>query len=169
MSTTTTNYNLVKPDYTDIADIAVINGNSDIIDSVLKTLADSDAAKQPATDNSLTTTSKNSPGAINELDEDVNALQRSLTTGAYTATSLADLESWLVARCEEMENYTARIFTIFPNFTSSTFFGGAIQIAIATRRTSGAYRVCFPNICGDAYYYSSAWHYSKATMSTITP
>ena len=35
MATQTTNYNLVKPDYTDPADIAVINGNMDLIDSEL--------------------------------------------------------------------------------------------------------------------------------------
>lgn len=35
MSTTTTNYNFVKPDYSDIADIAVINGNMDSLDSIL--------------------------------------------------------------------------------------------------------------------------------------
>ena len=40
MSTTTTNYNLVKPEYTDDADIADINGNMDTIDSQMKTNAD---------------------------------------------------------------------------------------------------------------------------------
>lgn len=36
MSRQTTNYNLTKPDYTDTADIAVINSNMDIIDEALK-------------------------------------------------------------------------------------------------------------------------------------
>ena len=35
MSTTTTRNSLTKPDYTDTADIAVINANSDIIDSAV--------------------------------------------------------------------------------------------------------------------------------------
>ena len=64
MSTTTTNYNLIKPDYTDSADVADLNGNSDIIDAAL-------ASKQNATDNNLTTTSKEVVGAINELDGEV--------------------------------------------------------------------------------------------------
>ena len=64
MSTHTTNYNLVKPEYTDAADVADLNGNSDIIDAAL-------AAKQNATDNNLTTTSKEVVGAINELDAEV--------------------------------------------------------------------------------------------------
>ena len=40
MSTNTTNYNLVKPEYSDDADIADINGNMDIIDAQMKTNAD---------------------------------------------------------------------------------------------------------------------------------
>ncbi len=40
MSTTTTNYDLVKPDLTDTADITVINGDLDVIDATLKTIAD---------------------------------------------------------------------------------------------------------------------------------
>lgn len=40
MSTTTTNYNLVKPEYYDDADIADINGNMDAIDTQMKANAD---------------------------------------------------------------------------------------------------------------------------------
>ena len=40
MATNTTNYNLVKPGYSDTADIADINGNMDIIDGQMKTNAD---------------------------------------------------------------------------------------------------------------------------------
>ena len=38
MATNTTNYHLVKPGYSDTADIADINGNMDIIDTALNTL-----------------------------------------------------------------------------------------------------------------------------------
>ena len=75
MSTLTTNYNLIKPDYTDSADIADINGNSDILDDVIKTISDKAnanetaiATKQNSTDNTLTTTDKTIPGAINEVN-----------------------------------------------------------------------------------------------------
>lgn len=38
MSRQTTNYGLTKPDYTDIADIEVVNSNMDIIDEALKVI-----------------------------------------------------------------------------------------------------------------------------------
>lgn len=44
MATTTTNYALVKPDYADAEDVAVINDNMDSIDTILKTNADGVAA-----------------------------------------------------------------------------------------------------------------------------
>ena len=75
MSTLTTNYNLIKPDYADSADIADINGNSDILDNVIKTISDKAnanetaiATKQNSTDNALETTDKTIPGAINEVN-----------------------------------------------------------------------------------------------------
>ena len=64
MSSTTSNYNLIKPDYADSADVADLNGNTDIIDAVL-------AQKQNATDSNLTTTAQTVVGAINELDSEV--------------------------------------------------------------------------------------------------
>lgn len=71
MSSNTTNYNLVKPDYTESADISVINDNMDIIDSTMKTNATNISSlntnKQSVNDNTLSTTSKTVPGAINEL------------------------------------------------------------------------------------------------------
>lgn len=84
MSTTTTNYNLVKPEYSDDADIADINGNMDIIDSQMKTNADAIATnataiatKQNSTDNALTTTDKTIVGAINELKGAIVVEQKS--------------------------------------------------------------------------------------------
>lgn len=72
MSTTTTNYNLIKPDYADSADVADLNGNADIIDAVL-------ATKQNATDNTLATTDKTIPGAINEVRTEVVANTANIT------------------------------------------------------------------------------------------
>lgn len=40
MATKTTNYNLIKPDMTDYADIRILNANMDIIDSAMKTISD---------------------------------------------------------------------------------------------------------------------------------
>ena len=52
MATKTTNYEFIKPDYTEAANIAVINGNMDAIDSKLKEVEDasgklSDLAGKP--------------------------------------------------------------------------------------------------------------------------
>lgn len=41
MATKTKNYNLIKPELTDDADVRVINGNMDVLDEQLKTVADS--------------------------------------------------------------------------------------------------------------------------------
>lgn len=40
MATKTTNYNLIKPDYEDSADIQIINGNMDVLDTQLKSISD---------------------------------------------------------------------------------------------------------------------------------
>ena len=79
---TTTNYNLIKPEYSDDADIADINGNMDIVDNALKTNADNIALKQNITDDTLTTTAQTIPTAINE----VNALAKE-TSGTYSNVS----------------------------------------------------------------------------------
>lgn len=47
MSTTTTNYSLVKPATTDVVDITVLNGDLDTIDTTLKSISDAAAAKVP--------------------------------------------------------------------------------------------------------------------------
>jgi len=50
MATQTTNYNLVKPDYTDPVDVSVLNDNSDIIDSTLAAKANLVGGKVPASE-----------------------------------------------------------------------------------------------------------------------
>ncbi|MFV0552282.1 MAG: hypothetical protein ACK5L6_10245 [Anaerorhabdus sp.] len=51
MAKTTENYALIKPDYGDAADIAVINSNMDIIDGELKNQAEAINTKAPADHN----------------------------------------------------------------------------------------------------------------------
>lgn len=92
MSTLTTNYNLIKPDYADSADIADINGNSDILDDVIKTISDKAnanetaiATKQNSTDNTLTTTDKTIVGAINEVNGKFVVEQKA--SSAFTPSS----------------------------------------------------------------------------------
>lgn len=113
MSTLTTNYNLIKPDYTDSADIADINGNSDILDNVIKAISDKAnanetavATKQNSTDNTLTTTDKTIPGAINE----VNA--RGLSAySIMTDTTLSSTETtYNTYSSRKFSDYTLIIF-----------------------------------------------------------
>lgn len=113
MSTLTTNYNLIKPDYADSADIADINGNSDILDNVIKTISDKAnanetaiATKQNSTDNTLTTTDKTIPGAINE----VNA--RGLSAySIMTDTTLSSTETtYNTYSSRKFSDYTLIIF-----------------------------------------------------------
>lgn len=113
MSTLTTNYNLIKPDYADSADIADINGNSDILDGVIKAISDKAnanetaiATKQNSTDNTLTTTDKTIPGAINE----VNA--RGLSAySIMTDTTLSSTETtYNTYSSRKFSDYTLIIF-----------------------------------------------------------
>lgn len=113
MSTLTTNYNLIKPDYADSADIADINGNSDILDYVIKAISDKAnanetavATKQNSTDNTLTTTDKTIPGAINE----VNA--RGLSAySIMTDTTLSSTETtYNTYSSRKFSDYTLIIF-----------------------------------------------------------
>lgn len=48
MSTYTTNYNLIKPEYSDDADIMDINGNMDVVDGELKDVSDMATANATA-------------------------------------------------------------------------------------------------------------------------
>lgn len=48
MATRTRNYNLIKPEGTDLVDIDDLNGNFDAIDTQLKANADAAAGKQDA-------------------------------------------------------------------------------------------------------------------------
>ena len=113
MSTLTTNYNLIKPDYADSADIADINGNSDILDNVIKAISDKANAnetaigtKQNSTDNTLATTDKTIPGAINE----VNA--RGLSAySIMTDTTLSSTETtYNTYSSRKFSDYTLIIF-----------------------------------------------------------
>lgn len=89
MSSNTTNYNLVKPDYTESADVGVINDNMDIIDTTMKANATGitslNSNKQNVNDNSLSTTDKSVPGAINELN---SGKQDSLVGGTLSNIDL---------------------------------------------------------------------------------
>ena len=64
MATKTTNYNLIKPDLADDADIRVINGNMDVLDNQLKSISD----KANDVNNKLPLTGGTMTGAIKTTD-----------------------------------------------------------------------------------------------------
>ena len=73
MSTTTANYNLVKPDYGDVADISVINKNMDVLDDELKKLTDEVNSNIEDINNSIDGTNANvasNTEAITQINED---------------------------------------------------------------------------------------------------
>lgn len=75
MATNTPNYNLVKPELNDFADIRVINGNMDIIDAQLKKASDIDLsnyATKPELNNYLPLTGGNLSGDITIKNNDID-------------------------------------------------------------------------------------------------
>lgn len=75
MATNTPNYNLVKPELNDFADIRVINGNMDIIDAQLKRASDIDLsnyATKPELNNYLPLTGGNLSGDITIKNNDID-------------------------------------------------------------------------------------------------
>lgn len=93
-----------------------------------------------------------------------------LSSEYKVASTRADLMSWFVTKSGTMVDGGVAIVTVNPNYSSDGFLGGmGVQPAIIFRNSSTVIRVAFPIICGQAYYYSSDWHYSKATMTNVTP
>lgn len=75
MATNTPNYNLVKPELNDFADIRVLNGNMDIIDAQLKKASDIDLsnyATKPELKNYLPLTGGNLSGDITIKGNDID-------------------------------------------------------------------------------------------------
>lgn len=75
MATNTPNYNLVKPELNDFADIRVLNGNMDIIDAQLKKASDIDLsnyATKPELNNYLPLTGGNLSGDITIKNNDID-------------------------------------------------------------------------------------------------
>lgn len=84
MATNTPNYNLVKPELNDFADIRVINGNMDIIDAQLKKASDIDLsnyATKPELNNYLPLTGGNLSGDITIKNNDIDYVIEHIKAG----------------------------------------------------------------------------------------
>lgn len=82
MATKTKNYNLIKPDLTDDADIRVINGNMDVLDNKLKNI--SDTAND--VNNKLPLTGGTMTGAIKTADN----IYKNTNNGVLTLSGSTD-------------------------------------------------------------------------------
>lgn len=84
MATNTPNYNLVKPELNDFADIRVLNGNMDIIDAQLKKASDIDLsnyATKPELKNYLPLTGGNLSGDITIKNHDIDYVIEHIESG----------------------------------------------------------------------------------------
>lgn len=84
MATNTPNYNLVKPELNDFADIRVLNGNMDIIDAQLKKASDIDLsnyATKPELKNYLPLTGGNLSGDITIKNNDIDYVIEHIESG----------------------------------------------------------------------------------------
>ena len=123
MATTTTNIGLTKPAYADDADIAVINGNMDILDTKIGAVGNTDLQSQVTTLNSNVAI-LNGGVPTQELTGDLNNV---LTPGTYlvnnNCTNKPPLLSGgkLVVECGNSSNYIRQ-----------TYYGG-YNIDIYTR------------------------------------
>lgn len=84
MATNTPNYNLVKPELNDFADIRVLNGNMDIIDTQLKKASDIDLsnyATKPELKNYLPLTGGNLSGDITIKNNDIDYVIEHIESG----------------------------------------------------------------------------------------
>ena len=92
MATNTSHYNLVKPAYTDTADIADINGNMDIIDTAMygmktKQTAKTDPTASGTTKDFIATITQNANGEVTATKKTV-ATMTGATSSANGATGL---------------------------------------------------------------------------------
>jgi archaellum component FlaC len=81
MSTLTTNYNLIKPDLTDPADITAMNANWDKIDNQLKSLSDDNASNNTALSNLDKKVDSQKTELTNKVTSEVSKLQTKITYG----------------------------------------------------------------------------------------
>lgn len=114
MATNTPNYNLVKPELNDFADIRVLNGNMDIIDAQLKKASDIDLSNyvtKPELNNYLPLTGGNITGEL-------TIQEKSIMTIVDSWYSEDGLQYWIKYSDGRLEQ---RLY--FDNYSSGTISG----------------------------------------------
>lgn len=86
MSLATTNYGLVKPELSDLADITMMNGNWDKIDTTMKSLKTQSDATDKTVSTLSATVSSNKTELNNKINTEVGKLQTKVTYGTSAPT-----------------------------------------------------------------------------------
>jgi len=87
----------------------------------------------------------------------------------YTSQSnITNYQNTLLGYLESMADSNMRIIETKSNWSGNSPTGGAWATTVLYRIESGVYKVNILDTCTNGYYYSSAWHWSRATMSSIT-
>lgn len=94
MATTTPNFNLVKPDLTDLADIRVINGNMDILDNMITNTDDADKQLLAPTLTLVKTLLSNL--TIKNPTDVITALDTETLSGLGVSYSLTNTDAWYI-------------------------------------------------------------------------
>ena len=136
-----TNYNFYLPGNGDYRDVSQFNYNFETIDTQLAE-------------------------AVTKLNGIVQ------NTSTINETNLANFEAALLTVFTNMADNEIRFAKVLSNWSASGTAGsptaGAFCAAILFRRSSGIYKISIPDTCTSGYYYSNAWHWTKATMASVT-
>lgn len=91
-----------------------------------------------------------------------------LYTSTVSETSISAFGSALVTILSNMSDGEIRFVKALSNWSGGSPTSGAYAIAILYRRTNGNYKISIPDTCTTGYYYSNEWHWTRATMSSVT-
>ena len=179
MATKTTNYNLIKPELTDDADIRVINGNMDVLDNQLKSISDKVST---ATDDSYTTitvsddyTWKFTKGSGTNVSyntiKTATAVKNTTGIARITANNGTDTNVFEVTTSAGGSQYNFNGMRAYYNSATDVFYvGNHDQHKLAVNKAVGL-QVAKPN--SDVFYhvpyrevYTDAWDNSWSYMTS---
>lgn len=116
--------------------------------------------------NSLTTSEKTIPLAINQLNSyKVSAVNMVTITGTNYQTLMANLLDFYENQIGGAE---VRFVRFVPSYYD-TYFKGFAQIAICYKNAVGAYHTYLPTVGMSSYYYDGAWHWQQETRTSVNP
>lgn len=110
---------------------------------------------------------------MNDLEERIEAGLgekvdlSNIIAGIIDQSSLNSFYTAVAEIFADMNNNSMRCYDFRPGW-SGNLFGGVRQPIWLYRRQSGAYLIFCPYNCTTGYYYSSSWHWTQASMTSIT-